>query len=40
MKNKKNTAKEKSGDAVVASEFEESDGYDSAGVLIATDAQT
>ncbi|KAH9679155.1 hypothetical protein KPL71_026007 [Citrus sinensis] len=40
FKNKKNNAKEKSGDAAVASEFEESDGYDSAGVLIATDAQT
>ncbi|KAH9670611.1 hypothetical protein KPL70_017043 [Citrus sinensis] len=40
FKNKKNKAKEKSGDAAVASEFEESDGYDSAGVLIATNAQT
>ncbi|KAH9769644.1 hypothetical protein KPL71_012096 [Citrus sinensis] len=40
MKNKKNNAKEKSGDAAIASEFEESDGYDLAGVLIATDAQT
>ncbi|KAH9670384.1 hypothetical protein KPL70_016970 [Citrus sinensis] len=40
FKNKKNNAKEKSGDAAVASEFEESDGYDLARVLIATDAQT
>ncbi|KAH9696615.1 hypothetical protein KPL71_023232 [Citrus sinensis] len=40
LKNKKNNTNEKSGDAAVASEFEESDGYDSTGVLIATDAQT
>ncbi|KAH9699562.1 hypothetical protein KPL71_024410 [Citrus sinensis] len=40
LKNKKNNANEMSGDAVVASEFEESDGYDSTGVIIATDAQT
>ncbi|KAK9184519.1 hypothetical protein WN943_024869 [Citrus x changshan-huyou] len=40
LKNKKNNTKEKSGDAAVASKFEESYGYDSAGVLIATDAQT
>ncbi|KAH9687838.1 hypothetical protein KPL70_014918 [Citrus sinensis] len=40
FKNKKNNTKDKSGDVAVASEFEESDGYDSAGVLIATDAQT
>ena len=40
FKNKKNNAKEKNGDAAIASEFEESDGYDSAGVLIATNAQT
>ncbi|KAH9650990.1 hypothetical protein KPL70_026576 [Citrus sinensis] len=40
FKNKKNNANEKNIDAAVASEFEESDGYDSAGVLIATDAQT
>ncbi|KAH9651744.1 hypothetical protein KPL70_026869 [Citrus sinensis] len=39
-KYKNKDAKEKSGDAVVASEFEGSDGYDSAGVLIATDGQT
>ena len=40
MKNKKKNTKVKSRDVVAASEFEESDGYDSAGVLIATDAQT
>ncbi|KAL9444475.1 hypothetical protein AB3S75_017630 [Citrus x aurantiifolia] len=39
-KYKNKDAKEKSGDVVVASEFEGSDGYDSAGVLIATDGQT
>ncbi|KAH9668177.1 hypothetical protein KPL70_021322 [Citrus sinensis] len=40
FKNKKNNAKEKNEDAAVVSEFEESDGYDLARVLIATDAQT